>query len=299
MGRSLNSLGGKLLLRLEEHGGIALHDPLGHILVPFPGGVRDHLPAIFLCVKRSLAHGVVVITIDHNHLSTLALDATDAILRGEGMHIDHRRKAHLAGCPCHAGAVVAVGGGGKSGMPQLLARAAFQVEQIAQGHLLVAETSTVEDLFVYGIRSAKHLERVQREPRRFIFYPDSTNPKPLRQVRQALERAHAITGDFTVNAAYLLRQAGWEEFFRQFRFGIFKGVVVFQPLDRDFCHRDLVGDILCPSILSQGKSGYVVAFGDQPCRSEFPTHSHLSGRARTPSNCSSRRENRVGSPLVR
>ena len=160
MGWSLNSLGSKLLLCFNKHGSIALHDPLWHILVPLPRGIGDHFPAVFLRVNRRLAHCVIIISIHHDHPSTLALDAADAVLRSERVHVDHGRKAHLAGCPRHAGAVIAIGGGGKGWVSELFAPSTFQVQQITQGHFFVAEASALQELLVNGISTTKHLEGV-------------------------------------------------------------------------------------------------------------------------------------------
>ena len=104
--------GGELGVEFGEQGGVAFHDPGGHLLVAGPGRVLDQGRAgVISGPLAGGGDGLVVAAGDLDHLGALAGDGGTGGGPGHGGDEDPRGGA---GQPCHPGdrpAVVAVGGG--------------------------------------------------------------------------------------------------------------------------------------------------------------------------------------------
>ncbi len=158
MGGAGDALGGKLLLGLNEHGGVALHDPLGDLGVALPGGIADHFPAVGAGIFGDLADGIIVVAIHNRHFAAIGANAADAVLSGEFMDVDLGAKAHFISSPGHTGSVVAIRGGGKYRRTQFFAVFTGKAQEIPEGDLVALDSAQFQEAFVDGIGAAQYLE---------------------------------------------------------------------------------------------------------------------------------------------
>ena len=169
----------QLLGGLQGQGGVALHDPPGDVLVPLPGGVLDHDPAVFFRPLVGQAHSVVIVQFGDGGVGSQGPDVLQP-LQGRALgHVDHRLLPQAVGGPGHAPAVVAVGGGDEGDIPQLF-------PSLLAGHPVVGELADIHpqppgQVAADGEAAPQHLEGVETEAVAFVLDIDPAQAQFLCQ----------------------------------------------------------------------------------------------------------------------
>ena len=192
----------KLVGGLVGHGAVALHDPGGDLLVAVPGGIL-HDDAVFrLCGFRgSHTHTVIVVDFLDGDLGALLGDIVKAGLAAALGHVYHRLLAQLVGRPCHAAAMVAIGGGEESGLTEFLTEGfAGQVVVIHFGHV---PAHLAGDVPGHGEGAAQHLEGVETKPVGLILHIHTRQPQILGHTVQLRQRGDGVLGEGPVEGAGL------------------------------------------------------------------------------------------------
>ena len=191
----------QLLHRFQRHGGVALHDPGGDVLIAFPGGVLHHDPAVLLGALVGKAHRVVVVQVGDGGVRPQRLDVVQPLQRRALGHVDHSLLLEAVGCPGHAAAVVAVGGGDKGDLaqlgPHLVAHQPF-IGQLADVHAQPAG-----DVAADGVAAAQHLEGVQAEAVALVLDVDAAQAQFARKPAQIHQRGGGVFREAGVERLHL------------------------------------------------------------------------------------------------
>ena len=189
-----------LLVRLQRHGQVALHDPQRDLRVAIPGGVLHKHPTGGLGgLPRGQAHAGVVIHIFHAHFSPEGADVVYAAVRRAFGHAHDGPATYLPRRPGYAAAMVAVCGGKKHRVLQRLAAGAAGERRI--GDFICFQALAGGNVAGNGVRSAQNLEGVQPEARRFVLDPKPAQAKARRQGAQFYKRRGSVKGETLMEGA--------------------------------------------------------------------------------------------------
>ena len=178
---------------LPAHGGITLHDPQGNIGVALPGGILHHDPAFFPGVLIGQPHSIVVVQVGDGGIGALGADVFQTLDGGTLGHVDHRLLAQLVSCPCHAAAMVAVGGGDKGQLAQLFLY--LGGKNSAGRQVFNVFPQFLGDKTTQRIAAAQNLESIEPETVAFVLHMDGCNAQRFCQIGQRGQRRFAVLGE--------------------------------------------------------------------------------------------------------
>ena len=193
-----------LLRRLVGHGGVALHNPGGYLLIPLPGGVLNH-HAVGRPGGLSGGHADAVVVVDllDGHLSALPGDVVKAALGAALGHMDHRLLPQPAGRPGHSPAVVAVGGGKEGGLPEFLPEPG--AGEVLIGQLRHIPSQLLGDIPGNGKGAPQHLKGVETEAEGLVLDPQAAQAQPPGHAVQPGQRGGGVLGEGAVKGPGLGR----------------------------------------------------------------------------------------------
>ena len=193
----------QLLGCLRSHGAVALHDPRRDLLVALPGGVlNDDAALAGVGLGGGHAHALVVVDLFDGHRGALGGDVIEAGLGGTLGHVHDGLLAQLVGSPCHAAAMVAVGGGKEGGLAKVLGKLiGGQVIEGALGNVLAG---LVGNVVGHGKRAAQNLKGVEAKAIALVLNAQVGQAKTRGLAVQAGKRSDGVLGERLVEGAGLL-----------------------------------------------------------------------------------------------
>ena len=193
----------QLLGCLGSHGAVALHDPRRDLLVALPGGVlNDDAALAGVGLGGGHAHALVVVDLFDGHRGALGGDVIEARLGGTLGHVHDGLLAQLVGSPCHAAAMVAVGGGKEGGLAKVLGKLiGGQVIEGALGNVLAG---LVGNVVGHGKRAAQNLKGVEAKAIALVLNAQVGQAKARGLAVQVGKRSDGVLGERLVEGAGLL-----------------------------------------------------------------------------------------------
>ena len=193
----------QLLGSLGSHGAVALHDPRRNLLVALPGGIlNDDAALAGIGLGGGHAHALVVVDLFDGHRGALGGDVIEAGLGGTLGHVHDGLLAQLVGSPCHAAAMVAVGGGKEGGLAKVLGKLiGGQVIEGALGNVLAG---LVGNVVGHGKRTAQDLKGVEAKAIALVLNAQVGQAQARGLAIQAGKRSDGVLGERLVEGAGLL-----------------------------------------------------------------------------------------------
>ena len=203
MRRAVDGHLAQLLGSLGSHGAVALHDPRRDLLVALPGGVlNDDAALAGIGLGGGHAHALVVVDLFDGHRSALGGDVIKAGLGGTLGHVHDGLLAQLVGSPCHAAAMVAVGGGKEGGLAKVLGKLiGGQVIEGALGNVLAG---LVGNVVGHGKRTAQDLKGVEAKAIALVLNAQVGQAQARGLAIQAGKRSDGVLGERLVEGTGLL-----------------------------------------------------------------------------------------------
>ena len=193
----------QLLGCLRSHGAVALHDPRRDLLVALPGGVlNDDAALAGVGLGGGHAHALVVVDLFDGHRGALGGDVIEAGLGGTLGHVHDGLLAQLVGRPCHATAMVAVGGGKEGGLAKVLGK--LIGGQVIEGALDNVLAGLVGNVVGHGKRAAQNLKGVEAKAIALVLNAQVGQAKTRGLAVQAGKRSDGVLGERLVEGAGLL-----------------------------------------------------------------------------------------------
>lgn len=154
----------QLFRRFLCHGGVALHDPFGHLLIAAPGGILHQHPVVFLGALVDIIYGIIVIPLGDRNLCLPRIpDGLGPSGRGSLWHEHLCRTAQQSRRPGNTLAMVAVGGRGKDHLME--GYLILRLFQLRKCDLLWLQSQQLSRRLGHRINAAQALERIESKPR--------------------------------------------------------------------------------------------------------------------------------------
>ena len=203
MRRAVDGHLAQLLGSLGSHGAVTLHDPGRDLLVALPGGVlNDDAALAGVGLGGGHAHALVVVDLFDGHRGALGGDVIEAGLGGTLGHVHDGLLAEPVGSPCHAAAMVAVGGGKEGGLAKVLGKLiGGQVIEGALGNVLAG---LVGNVVGHGKRAAQDLKGVEAKAIALVLNAQVGQAQARGLAVQAGKRSDGVLGERLVEGTGLL-----------------------------------------------------------------------------------------------